>query len=122
MSIDIKIQAKTADILASEAAFYGVNPAAVAKAIIDKVVGGGLTREVLIGVDVESYRPARPGRRAGTGDFMFEGRLRSITFIADRTGIPAHVIRSRLRRGWEMERAASEPVQPKGFPKKEKVQ
>lgn len=67
MSIDIKIQAKTADILASEAAFYGVNPTALAKAILDKVVAGGMTRDVLTGVDVESYqsrRRGRPGRRA----------------------------------------------------------
>lgn len=118
MSIDIKIQAKTAEILASEAAFYSVNPAAVAKAIHDKVVAGGLTREVLTGVDVDSYRVTRPGRRRGTGDFEFEGRLRSIAFISEQTGIPAHVIRSRLRRGWPMERAARSPLLPKGFQKK----
>lgn len=62
MSIDIKIQAKTATILESEATFYGVHPTAVAKAIIDKVVSGGLTREVLQGVDVESYQNRRRGR------------------------------------------------------------
>lgn len=64
MSIDIKIQAKTADILASEAAFYGVHPTALAKAILDKVVAGGMTRDVLTGVDVESYQSRRRGRPA----------------------------------------------------------
>jgi len=68
MSIEIKIQAKTEAILESEAGFYGVNATAVAKAILDKVVSGGMTREVLQGVDVASYqerRHGRPMRRAG---------------------------------------------------------
>jgi formaldehyde-activating enzyme involved in methanogenesis len=62
MTILIPIQAKAEDILQSEAAFYGVNATALAKAIIDKVVGGGMTREVLQGVDVESYQERRRGR------------------------------------------------------------
>lgn len=62
MSIKVVIQAKTADILKSESEFYGVHSTAIAKAIIDKVVGGGLIRDVLQGVDVESYQQRRRGR------------------------------------------------------------
>ena len=64
MSLDLRIQAKTQSILESEARFYGVNATAVAKAIIDKVVGGGLTRDVLQGVDMESYQERKRGRPA----------------------------------------------------------
>ncbi|MDJ1632276.1 hypothetical protein [Rhizobium rhizogenes] len=62
MSLSIKIQAKAEEILESEAAFYGVNATALAKAIIDKVVAGGMTRAVLQGVDVASYQERRRGR------------------------------------------------------------
>ncbi|WP_267550340.1 hypothetical protein [Rhizobium rhizogenes] len=62
MSLNIKIQAKTEEILESEAAFYGVNATALGKAIIDKVVSGGFTRDVLQGVDVASYQERRRGR------------------------------------------------------------
>ncbi|NLS19877.1 hypothetical protein HGP16_25390 [Rhizobium sp. P40RR-XXII] len=62
MSLNVKVQAKTEEILESEAAFYGVNATALAKAIIDKVVSGGLTRDILQGVDVVSYQERRRGR------------------------------------------------------------
>lgn len=64
MSINIRIRAKAEDVLQSEAEFYGVNATALAKAIIDKVVGGGLTRDVLQGVDVLSYQDRKRGRPA----------------------------------------------------------
>jgi hypothetical protein len=67
VSINIRIQAKTEQILESEAAFYGVNATAVGKAIIDKVVAGGMTRDVLQGVDVESYQERRRGRPTPNG-------------------------------------------------------
>ena len=62
MSLNIKIQAKAEQMLKSDAEFFGVTPTAVAKAIIDKVCGGGLTRDVLQGVDVESYQERKRGR------------------------------------------------------------
>lgn len=62
MSLNIKIQAKTEEILESEAAFFGVNATALGKAIIDKIVAGGLTSDVLQGVDVASYQSRRRGR------------------------------------------------------------
>lgn len=62
MTIEIQIRAKAEDMLHSEAEFYGVNATALAKAIIDKVVGGGLTRDVLQGVDVASYQARKRGR------------------------------------------------------------
>jgi hypothetical protein len=67
MSINIKVQAKSEDMLQSEAAFYGVNATALGKAIIDKVVGAGLTRDVLQGVDVLSYQERRRGRPVKMG-------------------------------------------------------
>lgn len=65
MSIKPVIQSKTEAILLKEADFYGVNATALAKAIIDKVVGGGMTRDVLQGVDVQSYQSRRRGRPTG---------------------------------------------------------
>lgn len=62
MSIDVRIQAKAAEILKSEAVFYGVSGAALAKAIIDVVVTGGITRDILQGVDVASYCDRKRGR------------------------------------------------------------
>lgn len=62
MSINVIIQAKTLDALESEAKFFGVNTTALAKAILDKVATGGLTREVLQGVDVVSYQERKRGR------------------------------------------------------------
>lgn len=67
MSISIKIQAKTEQILESEATFYGVNATALGKAILDKVVAGGMTRDVLQGVDVTSYQMRKRGRPAHKG-------------------------------------------------------
>ena len=67
MGIDIRIQAKTADMLKAEADFYKVNPTALAKAIIDKIVAGGLTRDVMQGVDVASYESRKRGRPARKG-------------------------------------------------------
>ena len=67
MSINVIIQSKTLDVLQSEAAFFGVNATALAKAILDKVATGGLTREVLQGVDVVSYQERKRGRPAKKG-------------------------------------------------------
>lgn len=62
MSIKVVIQAKTEDVLKEEAKFFGVTPMALTKAIIDKVATGGLTRDVLQGVDVASYQDRGRGR------------------------------------------------------------
>lgn len=67
MSINVIIQAKTLDALESEAKFFGVHPTALAKAIIDKVTTGGMVRDVLQGVDVESYQIRKRGRPAKKG-------------------------------------------------------
>lgn len=67
MSINIVVQSKTLDALQSEAQFFGVHPTALAKAILDKVATGGLTRDVLQGVDVESYQMRKRGRPAKKG-------------------------------------------------------
>ena len=67
MGIDIRIQAKTAEILKAEAEFFKINPTALAKAILDKIVAGGLTREVMQGVDVASYQDRKRGRPRKAG-------------------------------------------------------
>lgn len=67
MSIDIRIQAKTADILESEALHYGVNATAMARAIIETVVREGIVHETLAGVDVESFQNRRRRRPAPKG-------------------------------------------------------
>jgi formaldehyde-activating enzyme involved in methanogenesis len=64
MSLKIIVQAKAEQMLKHDAEFFGVTPTAVAKAIIDKVSGGGLTRDVLQGVDVGSYQDRKRGRPA----------------------------------------------------------
>lgn len=67
MSVDIRIQAKTAAVLEKEALHYGVSATAMAKAIIDAVVQHDLVHNVLVGVDVESYQQRRRGRPAIRG-------------------------------------------------------
>lgn len=67
MSITVRVQSKTLDVLESEARFFGVHPTALAKAILDKVATGGLTRDVLQGVDVDSYQIRKRGRPASKG-------------------------------------------------------
>lgn len=67
MSINVVIQAKTLDVLESEARFFGVHPTALAKAIIDKVTTGGMVRDVLQGVDVSSYQARKRGRPVKKG-------------------------------------------------------
>lgn len=68
MSIDIRIQSKAEAILIEEAKFFGVTPTALTKAIVDKVATGGLTREVLQGVDVTSYQDRGRGRPKTEGE------------------------------------------------------
>lgn len=64
MSITVKVQSKALEVLESEARFFGVHPTALVKAILDQVATGGLTRQVLQGVDVESYQIRKRGRPA----------------------------------------------------------
>ena len=116
MSVKLAIQGKAMDILRCEAAALHDTPTVVARAIIETVIREGLTQKILAGVDLEDYQSGYVGRKRGTGKYEFEGRLRSIDFIAERTGVPANVIRSRIFRGWDFQRAISEPKQPKGFP------
>lgn len=65
MTIQVLIQAKDEAILKAEADFFFVTPTALAKAIIDKVVTSGMTRDVLQGVDVASYQQRKRGRPVG---------------------------------------------------------
>jgi hypothetical protein len=62
MSIDIRIQAKAAQILQHEAEFHGVTPTAITKAAIDKLLTSGMLRDFLQGVDLQSYQERRRGR------------------------------------------------------------
>lgn len=111
MSLQVKIQAKAESVLASEAQFYGVTPTALAKAIIDKVAVGGLTRDVLQGVDVESYQDRKRGTPKSLGTHEFRGRKLSLSAISEITGIPPITLRNRLYlHKWTEERAFSEPV------------
>lgn len=109
MSLQVKIQAKAESVLSSEAQFYGVTATALVKAIIDKVAVGGLTRDVLQGVDVESYQDRKRGSPPET--FKYQGRKLSLSDISKETGIPLFTLRTRIYRGkWTEERAFSEPV------------
>lgn len=109
MSLQVKIQAKAESVLASEAQFYGVTATALVKAIIDKVAVGGLTRDVLQGVDVESYQDRKRGSPPET--FKYQGRKLPLSDISKETGIPLFTLRTRIYRGkWTEERAFSEPV------------
>lgn len=117
MSINIVIQSKTLDVLESEARFFGVHPTALAKAILDKVATGGLTRDVLQGVDVGSYQGRRrtsPGRKKA----MFKGEMRLIGEVAREAGIKLNVINERMKNGWSLDKAATVPVGRPGRPAK----
>lgn len=113
MTIRLDIQAKAEDVLKSEAKFFRASPTAVAKAIIDKVVTGGLVRDVLQGVDVESYQQRQQGKRRR---YKFQGKTRSVASVARETGISQTVLYGRLARGWTLDKAASTPVMPIGRP------
>lgn len=67
MSVLLPIQGKAYEILQAEADFYGVTPTAVAKAIMDRVLVGGQTRDALQGVDVTSYQDRKRGRPTKKG-------------------------------------------------------
>lgn len=109
MSLQVKIQAKAESVLASEAQFYGVTATALVKAIVDKVAVGGLTRDVLQGVDVESYQDRKRGNPPAT--FTYQGRRLPLSDISKETGISLFTLRTRIYRGkWTEERAFSEPV------------
>lgn len=111
MSLEVKIQAKAESVLASEAQFYGVTPTALAKAIIDRVAVGGLTRDVLQGVDVESYQDRKRGTPTTFPTHVYQGQKMSLAAIAKETGISLLTLRNRLYRSkWTEERAFSEPV------------
>ena len=117
MSINIVIQSKTMDVLQSEAAFFGVNATALAKAILDAVVMGGDTRRVLQGVDVESYQPAKRGRRPSAMG-IFKGKMCFVSDAAAQTGMPLNLVKNRIRDGWTLERAVTTPVGKRGRPAK----
>jgi len=109
MSLSVKIQAKCEAILESEAAFFGVNATALAKAIVDKVVAGGMIRDVLQGVDVASYQERRRHKEHGLDVYHFRGVNRTLKEIQIITGVRSVLIKSRLDRGWKLERAATTP-------------
>ncbi|MDW9726329.1 hypothetical protein GOB91_29210 [Sinorhizobium meliloti] len=109
MSLSIKIQAKAEQILQSEARFYGVTATAIAKAIIDKVVAGDLVRDVLQGVDVASYQQRERKPEHGKEVYRFRGVNRTLKEIQALTGVSSVLIKSRLDRGWKLERAATTP-------------
>lgn len=120
MSVKLAVQGKTLAILEREAATLKAPPTVVARAIIDTVIREGITQEVLAGVELESYLNRRRGQRQGK--HLFQGKLRTMTWIAEKTGVPVGVIYQRLQRGWTLEKAATVPKMPKGFPKREAVQ
>lgn len=118
MSIKPVIQAKTEAILEREAISYGVTATALAKAIVETVVGEGIIHETLAGIDVEAFQQRRRGSDHGKGAYRFEGRMMSLPAISQITGIHFNLIKSRLARGWDLERAAMEPVNPAHRPRK----
>jgi hypothetical protein len=109
MSLNIRIQSKAMTILQDEAKFYAVTPTALGKAIIDKVVAGGLVRDVLQGVDVSSYQDRERSADHGLPVYRFRGVDRTLKDIQTLTGVSAVLIKSRLDRGWKLERAATTP-------------
>lgn len=114
MSLQVKIQAKAENVLASEASFYGVTATALAKAIIDKVATGGILRDVLQDVDVKSYQERGRGTPKPTNIFVYKGEKLSLPEISKRTGIALGTLKSRLYiEGWSEERAFTAPVRRK---------
>lgn len=114
MSVKLAVQGKTLAILEREAATLKFPPTIVARAIIDTVIREGITQEVLAGVELDAYLNRKRGQRQGK--HLFQGKLRTMTWISAQTGVPVPVIYSRLHRGWTLERAATVPKMPKGFP------
>lgn len=121
MSLNVKIQSKAEQMLKHDAEFFGVTPTAVAKAIIDKVSGCGLTRDVLQGVDVASYQD-RERMRSRAELYHFRGAKQTLKEIQAITGISANLIASRLSSGWKLERAATTPARHKRRNKMEDVE
>lgn len=114
MSLQVKIQSKAENVLASEASFYGVTATALAKAIIDKVATGGILREVLQDVDVSSYQDRKRGTPRPKSIFDYKGEKLSLPAIARKSGIPLITLRNRIyARGWSADRAFSVPVKEK---------
>jgi hypothetical protein len=120
MSVTVVIQAKALEILESEAAFYDVTPTALAKAIMSKVIAGGLTRDVLQGVDVGSYQIRRRGRpsehhvkekRGRKPKFTLHGEPVSLAHLSAKTGIPRSTIWRRMKVGQSLEQAIGEIAQ-----------
>ncbi|RWX78287.1 hypothetical protein EPK99_06560 [Neorhizobium lilium] len=116
MSIDIRIQSKAEQILQHEAAFYGVTPTAVAKAIMDKVVAGDLIRDVLQGVDVASYQDRRPKshpkppsapKHPRQFKYSFKGAPVKLEAIAAEHGVSPTTLRRRINSGMPIEQALS---------------
>ena len=110
MSLKVVVQGKAEAILQDEARFYGVNATDVVKAIIDRIVTGGMVRDVLQGVDVLSYHDRRKGRprvkpivirskRQPSAVYEFSGRMLTVTQISRLTGLPASTVRNRAKRG-----------------------
>jgi hypothetical protein len=113
----VTIQAKALEILESEAAFYHVTPTALAKAIVSRVIAGGLTRDVLQGVDVPSFQERRRGRPVTVGPkgkrgrkpkFTLHGEPVSLADVSGKTGIPRSTIWLRMKSGKTMEQAIGE--------------
>lgn len=110
MSFRPVIQGKTAAILEKEALSYGVTGTTLAMAIVDTVVRENLVHATLAGVDVEQFE--RPRGCPPSLKFEFRGQLMTVAEIAMAAKLSEEVIRGRLREGWPVDRAASEPVRP----------
>ncbi|MDO9417006.1 hypothetical protein [Pararhizobium sp.] len=117
MSVKLTIQGKCLAILEKEAERMNTTPTVLARAIIETVVEENIVQETLAGVDLKPFVERKAGRAFGKGCHRFQGKLMSIAGISRITGVPADVIQGRLNRGWQLDRAATEPKQARGFPK-----
>lgn len=116
MSVKLAVQGKALHVLQKEAERHSVTPTVVAKAIIDTILMEGLVDQTLAGVDLDRFTIKGRGSASRRGNFTFRGKRCTLETISRLTGVPANVIRGRLMRGWDMERAATTPKMPKGFP------